>query len=134
VSEAISMVFMLVGAFLMFVAAVGIVRMPDLFTRMQANTKAATLGAVCVLVAVAVHFKDFGVTTRAVAIIVFFFLTAPVGAHMLGRAAYFMGVSLWEGTIVDELRGRYDSRTHVLEGGPVNPAGGESSAPPVAPH
>jgi multicomponent Na+:H+ antiporter subunit G len=46
------------------------------------------------------------VTTRAVLVIAFFFLTAPVGAHMIARAAYAVGVPLWEGTITDELRDR----------------------------
>ena len=46
--------------------------------------------------------------------ITFVFLTAPVAAHMIARASYFVGVPLWEGTIIDELRGHYDRRTHRL--------------------
>jgi multicomponent Na+:H+ antiporter subunit G len=54
------------------------------------------------------------VTTRVPATMSFVFLTAPVAAHMIARAAYFVGVSLWEGTMIDELRGHYDRRTHRL--------------------
>jgi multicomponent Na+:H+ antiporter subunit G len=108
---------MLVGAFFMFVAAVGLARMPDLFLRMSATSKSATLGAVCMLLAAAVHFNDVGITTRAVATIVFLFLTAPVAAHRIGRAAYFKNVPLWDGTVVDELRGRYGAKNH----GPSQP-------------
>lgn len=116
--DVISLILMLIGAFFMFVAAVGVARMPDLFLRMSATSKSATLGAACVLLAAAVHFDDFGITTRAVATIAFLFLTAPVAAHRIGRAAYFMGVTLWEGTVVDELRGHYDAKTHTLASRP----------------
>lgn len=110
---------MLLGAFFMFVAAVGIIRMPDLLMRMHAATKAGTLGTGLILAAVAVFHGDLGVSMRAVATISFLFLTAPVAAHMIGRAAYFAGVRLWEGTVIDELRGRYDERTHELESPPA---------------
>jgi len=73
------------------------------------------------MLSVALHFGELGVVTRALLAIAFFFLTAPVAAHMIGRAAYFVGVPLWEGTLRDELRGRYDPRTHELSGGPVRP-------------
>lgn len=105
--------FMILGAAFMLIAAIGIIRMPDVFTRMQASAKAGTLGASCMLLAVAIHFHDLGVTTRALAIIVFAFLTAPVGAHMIARAAHFVGVEMWE-TRINELRGQYDLETHEL--------------------
>jgi multicomponent Na+:H+ antiporter subunit G len=114
-NEVISTVLLLVGAAFLLLAAIGVLRMPDVFMRMSAATKAATLGAGCMLLAVAVHFPSIGVTTRALATIVFFLLTAPVAAHMIGRAAYFVGVPLWQGTIRDELRGRYDLVTHELD-------------------
>lgn len=115
-SDALTAVFMVAGAAFMFLAALGIFRMPDLFTRMQASTKAATLGIGCLVFALAVHFGGSHVTARALLIVVFGFLTTPVAAHMIARAAYFVGVPLWERTSVDELKGRYDPRTHVLEG------------------
>ena len=107
---------LMIGGLFLLTAAIGVFRMPDLFSRMQTATKAATLGIGCVLLAVAVYMNDFGVAIRAVSTIVFFFLTAPVAAHMIARAAYFIGVPLWRGTIVDELRGHYDRRTHGLTG------------------
>jgi len=112
---------MVAGATVMLLAAVGLLRMPDLYSRMQAATKASILGAGCLLLAVAVHFADLAITARALLVIVFVFLTAPVSGHMIGRAAYFVGVPLWEGTAVDELRGRYDRRTHALDSGPPEP-------------
>ena len=95
-----------VGSLFMALAGVGVLRMPDLFMRMQAATKGATLGAGCMLLAVAVHFQDLAVATRAILVIAFLFFTAPVAAHMIARAAYSVGTPLWFGTIADELRGK----------------------------
>lgn len=94
----------IVGAAFLVLAGVGIIRLPDLFCRASATTKAATLGVGCLLAAAAVAFGDLQVTTRAAATIAFLLLTAPVAAHMIGRAAYFRGVALWPGTVRDELR------------------------------
>src|SRR5437868_8338106 len=101
-SEQLSAVLLVVGAFFMLLAGLGVLRLPDLFMRLQASTKASTLGVGCMLLAAAVHFQDLAVTTRAVLIVAFFFLTAPIGAHLIARAAYAMGAPLWEGTIIDE--------------------------------
>jgi multicomponent Na+:H+ antiporter subunit G len=113
--EILSAVLLGAGALLMLVAAIGLLRFPDLFLRMSATTKAATLGMLLFMSALVVAFRDPGVATRATAIVIFTFLTLPVPAHLLGRAAYFMGVPLWKGTRVDELRGKYDPRTHALD-------------------
>lgn len=114
VRDVIVSVLLLGGASLILLAAVGIVRMPDLFIRMHATTKAATLGSAMMVGAVAVHFGTMTVSTRALAVIVFLFITAPVGAHMLARAAYFLGVPLWQNTVIDELGSQYDQETHEL--------------------
>ncbi len=95
--EALVLMLLFVGALFLLLAGVGVVRMPDLFTRMSAATKAATLGAGCMLSAVAVYFDSFGVTVRALLVVAFIFMTAPVAAHVIGRAAYFIGVSCGAG-------------------------------------
>ncbi|NLG74109.1 MAG: monovalent cation/H(+) antiporter subunit G [Chloroflexi bacterium] len=102
------------GASLLLLAAVGVNRMPDLISRIQAAAKASSLGSGLMVMALAVYFSDFGVTVRALLILAFLFLTVPVSGHVLGRAAYFIGVPLWEHTIIDELKGRYDTETHEL--------------------
>ena len=91
------------GAFLMFVGALGVVRFPDVFTRMSAASKTSTLGAICVLLGYGLAHAEIGVDLRALAAIVFLALTAPVGAHAIGRAAYGRGDALWKGTRLDEL-------------------------------
>lgn len=107
----------LVGAIFMFLAALGLVRLPDLLTRMHATTKAATLGASLVMLAVALHFGEVAVVARALGVILFIMLTAPVAAHVIGRAGYFVGAKLWHGTVKDELRPHYDPLTHELKSG-----------------
>ncbi len=126
-SELVSALLLLIGASFLLLGAVGVLRMPDLFTRMQPATKATTLGLSCMLLAVAVYFGRIGIATRALAAILFFFLTAPVTAHLIGRASYFIGVPLWEGTVMDELRGQYDPATHTLQPAPT-PGTGEGQA------
>lgn len=89
------------GGFFAFVAGLGILRLPDVLVRMHATTKAGTLASGLIMVAVAAGFGDASTIARAVAIVVFLLLTAPVGAHMIGRAAFRSGVPLWGRTVVD---------------------------------
>ena len=106
--------FLFVGALFMLLAALGALRMPDLLMRMHATTKAGALGSGLIMVAVAVHFGETGVTARALAVVLFVMLTAPVAAHAIARAGYFVGVPLWPRIVRDELRGKYDEATHRL--------------------
>ena len=78
---------LLLGACLAFVAALGLFRLPDLFTRMHAASKAGTAGSGLLLLAVAIQSGEAGTWIKCVAAIVFFLLTAPVSAHMLAKAA-----------------------------------------------
>lgn len=96
------------GSAFMMVAAVGALRLPDFYTRMHAITKAGTLGIGLMLVGIALFFGDLSATTRAVAVFAFVLFTAPVSAHMIGRAGYLDQVPLWKGTLVDQLREHYD--------------------------
>jgi multicomponent Na+:H+ antiporter subunit G len=102
------------GVVFCFLAAIGMVRMPDLYTRMQAASKAATLGAACIIVATAVYFGTTAIATRALLMSIFLAATAPIAAHMIARVGYLIGVPLAEDTVIDELKGRYHPVTHVL--------------------
>lgn len=112
---------LLIGAIFVFLASVGILRMPDLLTRMQATSKAVTLGLGSLMLAEALHFGEVGTTVRFITVILFFSLTAPVAAHVIARAAYFMDVLLWKGSVVDELHGsETDRRPDVYPGNEGN--------------
>lgn len=110
-------IFATLGALFILLAGVGVVRMPDLYLRISVTTKAATLGIGLLLACAAMYFNDAGVTSRAIAIIFFMLLTAPVGAHLIGRASYFMGVAMWKKSIHDDLKGMYDETTHECRSG-----------------
>lgn len=89
------------GGFFCFVAGLGVLRLPDVLIRMHASTKAGTLGSGLILAAVAVYFGDTATITRAVAAILFLLVTAPVAAHMIGRAAFRQGVPMWNTKVED---------------------------------
>ena len=114
--DIVSSVFIIIGSVMILISSIGLIRMPDLYLRMSATTKAATLGVGFILIGTAIHFWEVGIVSRLVIIIVFLLLTAPIAAHMIGRAAYIDGVPLWEKTSVDELKSKYDQNTHELKG------------------
>lgn len=116
--QILSAILFLVGVAFMLVAAAGVVRMPDFLMRLHCSTKSATLGVGCILLGTALHFGEAAVWARALAVLVFVFATAPVAAHILGRAAYFSGADLWEGTLSDELRPCYSRETHTVASPP----------------
>ena len=102
--DAVTAVLWIVGSAFAFLAALGIVRMPDVFTRMQASTKASTLGLGCLLLGSAMQLSDLASTIRLISIGAFIFLTTPVSAHVIARASYRVGLRLWDGTVLDERR------------------------------
>ena len=112
------------GAAFALLAAMGVLRMPDVFTRMQASTKASTLGLGCLLLGAALQLGDFGSFIRAASIGAFILLTTSVAAHVIARASYLADVPLWDGTVLDE-RGRHSQRAPERErprGGGTNTA------------
>lgn len=76
----------LAGAAFVLIAALGVFRLKDVLNRMHASTKAGTLGAALTLVAAALHFGSTAITAKVIATILFIMLTAPIAAHMIGRA------------------------------------------------
>jgi len=103
-SDWITAGFWLVGATFALLASIGVLRMPDVFTRMQTSTKASTLGLGCLLIGTAAQMSDTASIMRAASIGAFVMLTSPVATHVIARAAYLTDVPLWAGTIVDEKR------------------------------
>jgi multicomponent Na+:H+ antiporter subunit G len=93
----------IIGALFSLLAVVGLLRLPDLYTRTHAASKAGTVGSGAVLVAIALISFDSAVILRALAGIIFFMLTAPISAHLLARAAYIAGYRPYEKTVVNEL-------------------------------
>ena len=96
-------IFVVMGAMFALVASIGILRLPDFYTRIHAASKAGTVGSVLALVALAIVSVQTAEVLRAIAAIVFFFLTAPISAHLLGKAAYSAGYRMWSGSVLDEM-------------------------------
>jgi multicomponent Na+:H+ antiporter subunit G len=105
VLEWLTALLLLLGAILSLLAAIGVLRFPDTFSRMQASSKASTLGLACLLAGTALQFSDVSVLVRLGSIAAFIMLTAPLSAHVVARAALHRGTPLWEGTVLNE----YDS-------------------------
>lgn len=103
-TEVLGVILVSAGSLFVLVAAVGLIRFPDALSRMHATTKAGTLGLGLIAVSNMLFFAEMNVVARSAGIILFIFLTAPISAHMISRAAYFADVKLWEGTFVDQLR------------------------------
>jgi multicomponent Na+:H+ antiporter subunit G len=133
-SDVIATIAVVLGATLGLLSAVGILRMPDVYIRLQVASKASSLGIALLMLGVAAHFGELSVTVRALLVVIFLFLTAPVAAHVIGRAAYLTGVPLAASTGVDELAGAYDADSGRLAGlsGADEAAPGLDGTAPVA--
>lgn len=94
-------VFTLIGSLILFLGSLGILRMPDLYNRMQAGTKATTLGTMLTLVGVGILLPAW--LPRLILLIVFIVFTNPISSHALTRAAHRMGIKLTHRSVRDEL-------------------------------
>lgn len=104
----ISAVLVAVGVVTMILAAVGLTRMPDIYMRIQASTKASTLGIAAIFTAVAIQFGGMAGIARSMALVAFVVLTVPVAGHALGLAARHLRLPMWERTAFDDLANHPD--------------------------
>lgn len=114
-TEYLVMFFSGLGSIFILIASIGIVRMPDFFLRLSVTVKATTLGVGFILLSAVVFFAELPVTTKALAIVLFLFLTSPVGAQLIGRVAYFSGTKLWKNSVLDELNDKFDREKNRIE-------------------
>lgn len=94
-----------VGVLFTLVTMIGIIRLPDVYTRAHAASKSATFGVLSVLLGVFLHYwlKEGLFSIQLLLAIVFLFITSPIGGHLMGRAAYLSGVKKTSLTVGDEL-------------------------------
>ncbi|MCC6908247.1 MAG: monovalent cation/H(+) antiporter subunit G [Phycisphaerales bacterium] len=104
IGDALSIFCALAGIFFMFVGAIGVVRLPDAYNRLHATSKCSTLGIMGLALAAVFHVGTLAVTTKALMTIVFAFVAAPVGSHMLAKAAHIDGMKPWDRQLSDELQ------------------------------
>ncbi|WP_075290189.1 monovalent cation/H(+) antiporter subunit G [Pararhizobium arenae] len=98
----LSLLVVLGGVFALL-AAIGVLRFPDLYTRMHAASKAGTVGSSLLLIAAGLHAGDSATLFRALAGVVFLLMTAPVAAHLLAKAAHRSGHRLDRSSVMDAL-------------------------------
>lgn len=94
-------ILIFIGAAFIFIAALGVIRMPDLFMRMHAATKAGTLGSGLLLIGTALHFLYWYVFIEILLTVFFLIITAPVVSHLIGKVAWHKGIKIYPGTKID---------------------------------
>lgn len=100
VGKVIGEIFLIIGGTFIFLASLGLLRMPDVYNRMQTSTKAVTLGAMSSILGVGIIHPAW--LLKCILIILFILFTNPVSAHAIGRAAYRSGVKLWKDSVCDK--------------------------------
>ncbi|WP_342305365.1 monovalent cation/H(+) antiporter subunit G [Methanolobus sp. ZRKC5] len=100
--EVLSNVVLIIGLFFVFLAMLGLARLPDVYNRLHATTKIGTLGAFGVMLSILlkVGFSPIGV--KAITVALFILVTSPISAHMISRAAHRHGVGLCKESVIDE--------------------------------
>lgn len=111
----IALIFLVIGTLFIFVASVGLLKMPDVYLRMSASTIGGTFGVASMLIAVAVYFGGSSLILHVAGVIIFLILTVPVGAHMLGRTARIIGLKMWDKSVADDMEGKYNEETHGFD-------------------
>lgn len=130
VATIIASLLIIAGSAFAAVAALGLLRLPDLYTRMHAASKAGSVGAAMMLIALAFMSTDLPEILRAIAAVAFFLLTAPIGAHLLAKAAYSVGYGLWPQSVLDEMP-KVDPDVNAAGTPPLAAEAGERRDPPT---
>ena len=106
-TEIVMSAFIILGTFFILAGSIGVIRLPDVYCRMHAATKSITLGVASVMIAAIVYFfvyYGYGFSGKNILAVIFLIITAPAAAHMISRAAYHIGVPIWEGSVTDEFK------------------------------
>lgn len=115
--DIVSLVLLLLGGILSVAAGVGLLRFPDPLARMHAATKPQILGVILVLIALALQSQSLSTAAILLPVLLFQMLTAPISAHMVGRAGYRLRHFLREDLVVDELEEAIDRAHEELAAG-----------------
>ena len=102
-AEWIAFFALILGALFVLVSAIGILRLPDLYMRMHATTKTTSMGITGILIAVMILFPDFSTILKGLLIIVFIYLTTPLGAHMIAKAGIMLNIKKWKRYVRDDI-------------------------------
>lgn len=95
--------FVIAGSLVTFVAALGVLRLPDFFMRMHAATKAGVVGPSLLLIGAGFSDPSLSTWIKIFLAILFLLTTTPISGHLIGKAGFIGGVSLWKGTVRNDL-------------------------------
>jgi len=101
-SETIGYIILSVGVAFDLFGCIGLIRLPDVYNRLQAATKCATLGTALILISVFFFTGFSSIGVKALLCIWFILITSPTAAHAISRAAHRSGIKLWEGSVMDK--------------------------------
>ena len=101
--EWIAGILLILGSGFVLISSIGLLRFPDLYTRMHATTKASSMGMLLMLTGIIIYFPTLPVIIKAFIIIVYIYHTSPVAAHVIGCAAHMMKVRKWDRTHRDDM-------------------------------
>ncbi|HEC96301.1 MAG TPA: Na+/H+ antiporter subunit G [Euryarchaeota archaeon] len=102
VSEIIGEALIIVGMFFYIVSGLGLIRMPDLYSRMQTATKTTTMGTIFTFLGIGIMWPEHFL--KIFIVMLFILFTNPVAAHALARGAYRSGIRPWKGTVIDKYK------------------------------
>jgi multicomponent Na+:H+ antiporter subunit G len=115
----LSVFFVLFGSIITFIAALGVLRLPDFFMRMHAATKAGVVGPSLLLMGAGFYEPSWGTWIKIAVAILFLFMTTPIAAHLLGKAGFLGGVGLWKGTSRNDLGDMLPTSVFVETDAPI---------------
>lgn len=98
----LSDIVLIIGLLFVFLAMLGLARLPDVYNRLHATTKIGTLGAFGVMLSIILKVGPSPMGVKAFTVAVFILVTSPVAAHMISRAAHRHGVGLCKESVIDE--------------------------------
>ncbi len=101
-SELAGKAIILIGALFNLFGCIGLIRLPDVYNRLQGATKCVTLGTCSILLGVLISSGINPMGLKSLAAMLFIVITAPTAAHALSRGAHKSGIPLWEGSVVDK--------------------------------
>jgi multicomponent Na+:H+ antiporter subunit G len=103
-SNIISDIFIAIGLLFNLFGCIGLLRLPDLYNRLQASTKCVTLGTCCIMIALTIRFGFDDIGIKGLFAVPLLFFTATVAAHSLIRGSYFFGIKFWDKTVINDYK------------------------------
>jgi len=103
-SNTISLIFFIIGVVFDLFGCIGLIRLPDVYNRLQSATKSVTLGTCSILFGLFIKFGFSAIGIKALVAIPLLFLASTVAAHALVRGSYKYGIKLWDKTVIDDYK------------------------------